>query len=108
MTNIISEDENNQRFAPSTFASEAEDKNAEEIIKCRTSKLTNMDEENQSRQQRFVKRQALWIGSLTILIDNFTETYSNITYSYTEVKHKNITFSILIEFYECRIHMYII
>ncbi|CAF1616037.1 unnamed protein product, partial [Adineta ricciae] len=87
VTNIISEDENNQRFASSTFDSDVDDQNAEEIIKCRTSKLTDVDEENQSRQQRFVKRQALWIGSLTILIDNFTETYSNITYSYTEDPH---------------------
>jgi hypothetical protein len=44
-----------------------------------------MTDENKNRQQRLAKRQALWIGTITILIDNFTETYSNITYSYTEV-----------------------
>jgi hypothetical protein len=60
--------------------------NDEEIIHCRTSKLAVLSEQNHNRQQRFVKRQALWIGTITILIDNFTETYSNITYSYTEVK----------------------
>jgi hypothetical protein len=42
--------------------------------------------ENVDREQRFVKRQALWMGTITILIDNFTETYSNIIYSYTEVR----------------------
>ena len=62
--------------------------NDEEILQCRTSKLAVI-EQNHYRQQRFVKRQALWIGTITILIDNFTETYSNITYSYTEVKFDN-------------------
>ena len=60
-------------------------KNEKEIIQCRTSKLTVMDQQNENRQQRFVKRQALWIGTITILIDNYTETYSNFTYSYTQV-----------------------
>jgi len=64
---------------------ELPDENEEEIIQCRTSKLTVMNEHDENRQQRFVKRQALWIGTITILIDNFTETYSNITYSYIEV-----------------------
>jgi len=56
--------------------------NDDEILQCRTSKLNN---ENHSRHHRLVKRQTLWTGTIRILIDNFTETYSNITYSYTEV-----------------------
>lgn len=60
----------------------------EEIIHCRTSKLAVSNEHDENRHQRFVKRQALWIGTITILIDNFTETYSNITYSYTEVRER--------------------
>ncbi|CAF1159331.1 unnamed protein product [Rotaria sordida] len=83
-SSTISDDENNQLIIPSISQLELPDENEEEIIQCRTSKLTVMNEHDENRQQRFVKRQALWIGTITILIDNFTETYSNITYSYIE------------------------
>ena len=57
----------------------------EETVQCRTSKLATVAEHSEPAASRFVKRQALWVGSITISIDNFTETYSNMTYSYTEV-----------------------
>ncbi len=70
-----------------TSTLESNDENEEEeVIQCRTSKLADMAEDDHNRQQRFVKRHALWIGTITILIDNFTETYLNITYSYLEVR----------------------
>lgn len=79
----ISNDENNSIIDSSMTPLEFED----EILRCRTSKLAVMtDGETSHRQERFIKRQALWIGTITIFIDNFTETYSNITYSYTEVR----------------------
>ncbi|CAF1076683.1 unnamed protein product [Rotaria sp. Silwood1] len=83
-SSTISDDENNSLMIPWISQLELPNENEEEIIQCRTSKLTIINEHNNNRQQRFVKRQALWIGTITILIDNFTETYSNITYSYTE------------------------
>ncbi|UJR28522.1 hypothetical protein I4U23_009760 [Adineta vaga] len=88
-TSTLIDNENNPLFVPSTSILETNDENDEEIIKCRTSKLIDMNDENLNRQQRFVKRHALWIGTITILIDNFTETYSNITYSYTEDPYVN-------------------
>ncbi len=81
----ISEDDNNQAIDLSSTSVEGNNEDQEEMIHCRTSKLAVMTE-NVDREQRFVKRQALWMGTITILIDNFTETYSNIIYSYTEVR----------------------
>lgn len=86
ISSALSDEENNQIIDSSITRFEVNNENDEEIIQCRTSKLASLDEDIQNRQQRFVKRQALWIGTITILIDNFTETYSNITYSYTEVE----------------------
>ena len=57
----------------------------DDIVHCRTSKLTVVHDQSSQSTTRLVKREAFWIGTITILIDNFTETYSNITYSYTEV-----------------------
>lgn len=59
----------------------------EEIIQCRTSKLAVHSDQNVSNMPRLVKREALWNGSITILIDNYTETYRNVSYVYTEVIH---------------------
>ncbi|CAF1302859.1 unnamed protein product [Adineta steineri] len=87
ISSTISDDENNHLINPTISHLDSENENAEDIIQCRTSKLTDTNEENENRQQRFVKRHALWMGTITILIDNFTETYSNITYSYTEDPH---------------------
>ncbi|CAM4743164.1 unnamed protein product [Rotaria magnacalcarata] len=84
ISSTLSDDENNQLLTSSVSQFESYNENEEEIIQCRTSKLTVINEHDDNRKQRFVKRQALWIGTITILIDNFTETYSNITYSYTE------------------------
>jgi len=86
ISSTISDEDNTQLTDSSISQLDINNENEEEIIQCRTSKLAVMTEGNENRQQRFVKRQALWIGTITILIDNFTETYSNITYSYTEVK----------------------
>lgn len=86
VSNTISTDDSNQFIESSISSRESYYEPEEEIIQCRTSKLNVMNEQDESRQQRFVKRQALWIGRITISIDNFTETYSNITYSYTEVR----------------------
>lgn len=58
----------------------------EETIRCRTSKLADHSEQWMQSMPRLVKREALWNGTITILIDNYTETYSNISYAYTEVK----------------------
>ena len=57
----------------------------EEIVRCRTSKLAAHSEQWMQSMPRLVKREALWNGTITILIDNYTETYSNISYAYTEV-----------------------
>jgi hypothetical protein len=88
ISSTISDEENihlTDQSISSSSQLDINNENEEEIIQCRTSKLAVITERNENRQQRFVKRQALWIGTITILIDNFTETYSNITYSYTEV-----------------------
>ncbi len=85
ISSTVSDEENNQIIDSSIVQLESNNENEEEILQCRTSKLAVMTDENSNRQQRLTKRQALWIGTITILIDNFTETYSNITYSYTEV-----------------------
>lgn len=85
ISSTIANEENNAGMDSTTLPLEFDEENREEILRCRTSKLAVTNDQNENRQQRFVKRQALWIGTITILIDNFTETYSNITYSYTEV-----------------------
>ncbi len=87
ISSTISDEENNQLIDSSITQFELNNENDEDILQCRTSKLAVMRDDDENRKQRFVKRQALWIGTITILIDNFTETYSNITYSYTEVKN---------------------
>ncbi len=83
-SSTVSDEDNNQIIDSLIGQIESKNENDEEILQCRTSKLTD---ENNNQQQRLNKRQALWIGKIKILIDNFTETYSNITYSYTEVIH---------------------
>ena len=57
----------------------------EEILRCRTSKLAFHSDQPIQSMPRLVKREALWNGTITILIDNYTETYLNISYAYTEV-----------------------
>lgn len=91
ISSTISNEENNPGMDSTTVSLEFEEENREEILRCRTSKLAAMNDESDHRQQRFIKRQALWIGTITILIDSFTETYSNITYSYTEVRFSKMT-----------------
>ncbi|CAF1436037.1 unnamed protein product, partial [Didymodactylos carnosus] len=59
----------------------------DEIIQCRTTKLlssSHMDEILYHKPSKIIKRQALWTGTISIFIDNFTETYSNLTYSYID------------------------
>ncbi len=84
ISSAISDEDNNQIIDSSIGQVESKNENEEEILHCRTSKLAD---QSGNRQPRLSKRQALWIGTIMILIDNFTETYSNITYSYTEVIH---------------------
>jgi hypothetical protein len=103
VSSTISDDENNQVITSSISQLDLFNENDDEILHCRTSKLAVVTEQ---KQRRFVKREALWMGTITILIDNFTETYSNITYSYTEVTKYEYSFKHFISIY--RIHVYII
>ena len=86
VTSTVPDDENSLVTSTTVSPSVPTVEDEEQNIQCRTSKLGANDEHEEYRAQRFVKRQALWIGSVRIFIDNFTETYANVTYSYTEVR----------------------
>ena len=86
VTSTVSDDENSQATTSAVSPSVPMVEDEEEHLQCRTSKFGANDDREEYRAQRFVKRQSLWIGSVRIFIDNFTETYANVTYSYTEVR----------------------
>lgn len=87
-TKSNSENDMNSSIVSSVAEIESIVEPEEDIIRCRTSKLAFHSDQNVPNMPRLVKREALWNGSITIFIDNYTETYLNISYVYTEVNHR--------------------
>ncbi|CAF4154537.1 unnamed protein product, partial [Didymodactylos carnosus] len=74
-------------FSDDTVSVEKLDIVDNEIIQCRTTKLSTLshiDEVLYHERSKVSKRQTLWTGTISVFIDNFTETYTNLTYSYIE------------------------